>query len=610
MFKKYFCFAAVAAALISCGKEPAVNQNGEESDTSEQTIVVNATLGVNTRVDYSQAEDGGYKASFSEKDYLMIWFHTTSNGSANNNNCIAPIDASTISEDGRTASFKVNYAEMPENVDYVFAGLCYSGCEYSPNGVNLTSQTGLEINALNHCLIAGKCMTSDIKATEGGMSVPLKLEHRTSIFKLVLTLPEGADAQPADAQKPSTISLTNANNTIHNYVDLAWGSYNGKQTTGSITAKPAKVEKNGTVITSYITVWAEDKFDGSKITVTTENGVYTTDFTPTAAISAGKIYTVARTLSVPAVNESVWKSDEAGSVNFASATGETLTEGWLSCKDNKISWEANTTGAPRSAKLTFKNGSTYEVYQIGPADFAGAWDMYVYNYYKGKYTNGAYTKPERFGPQGDFVVDESKLSEAQHRDITIGTMTPEEITSITDGKHTHNITIEGFSDPGLKAKSEVAIDYANKKAYLNIYFMQPLLKEVVANPTAGEHFTEAGFSDKYAWLMPALNSANTLKGTYQLGFATLTQDNQAWYQGVVTAEGSSLKVKWTSNQVAGNLQVLKTTGKSYIYGIMVNPYSNGGTKIGTDISASTIVKYNNNAAYQYCYQGDMIFVKK
>lgn len=608
MFKKYFFFAAIVAVLISCGKEPAIVQNNNPNPNSnEKTLVINASFGLTTKVDYSQAEDGGYKATFNEKDYLQMWFHKP--GGASAGSTIAVIDPNTISADGGSASFIVNYAEMPESVDYVFAGLCYSGCEYSPNGVNLTSQTGLEINALNHCLIAGKCMTSDIKATEGGMSVPLKLEHRTSIFKLVLTLPEGADAQPAGTQKPSTISITNANNTIHNYVNLAWGSFNGKETKGAITTKPAKVEKDGTVITSYITVWAEDKFDGSKITVTTENGVYTTDFTPTAAISAGKIYTVARTLSVPSVNESVWKSDEAGSVNFASAAGETLTEGWLSCKDNKISWEANTTGAPRSAKLTFKNGSTYEVYQIGPADFAGAWDMYVFNYYKGKYTNGAY-KAERVGPQGDFVVDEGKLSEAQHRDITIGTMTPEEVTSTKDGKHTHNITIDGFSDPGLKAKSEVAIDYANKKAYLNIYFMQPLLKDVVANPTAGEHFTEAGFSDKYAWLMPALNSANTLKGSYQLGFATLTQDNQAWYQGVVTAEGSSLKVKWTSNQVAGNLQVLKTTGKSYIYGIMVNPYSNGGTKIGTDIAAGTLVKNGSNAAYQYCYQGDMIFVKK
>ena len=606
MFKKYFCFAAIVAVLISCGKDPAIVQN-DNPNSNEKTLVINASFGLTTKVDYSQAEDGGYKATFNEKDYLQMWFHKP--GGASAGSTIAVIDPNTISADGGSASFIVNYAEMPESVDYVFAGLCYSGCEYSPNGVNLTSQTGLEINALNHCLIAGKCMTSDIKATEGGMSVPLKLEHRTSIFKLVLTLPEGADAQPAGTQKPSTISITNANNTIHNYVNLAWGSFNGKETKGAITTKPAKVEKDGTVITSYITVWAEDKFDGSKITVTTENGVYTTDFTPTAAISAGKIYTVARTLSVPSVNESVWKSDEAGSVNFASAAGETLTEGWLSCKDNKISWEANTTGAPRSAKLTFKNGSTYEVYQIGPADFAGAWDMYVFNYYKGKYTNGAY-KAERVGPQGDFVVDEGKLSEAQHRDITIGTMTPEEVTSTKDGKHTHNITIDGFSDPGLKAKSEVAIDYANKKAYLNIYFMQPLLKDVVANPTAGEHFTEAGFSDKYAWLMPALNSANTLKGSYQLGFATLTQDNQAWYQGVVTAEGSSLKVKWTSNQVAGNLQVLKTTGKSYIYGIMVNPYSNGGTKIGTDIAAGTLVKNGSNAAYQYCYQGDMIFVKK
>lgn len=606
MLKKYLSIAVIAAALISCDKEPAAVMN-DKQDTEKQTLVINATIGTSTKVDYIPTDDGGYKATFNKSDRLEIYFHKPDNNSAGYS--VAYINPDSISDDGRSASFVIDNMIIPDGIDYAIAGLLYNGVECGVNGVNLTSQTGLEGNALNHCLVSGKCMLSDFKVEAGKTTIPLKLEHRTSIFKLVLTLPEGADAQPADAQKPSTISITNANNTILNYADLAWGTLKSSAKYGSITAKPAKVEKDGTVITSYITVWAEDKFDGSKITVTTENGVYTTDFTPTAAISAGKIYTVARTLSVPSVNESVWKSDEAGSVNFASAAGETLTEGWLSCKDNKISWEANTTGAPRSAKLTFKNGSTYEVYQIGPADFAGAWDMYVFNYYKGKYTNGAY-KAERVGPQGNFVVDEGKLSEAQHRDITIGTMTPEEVTSTKDGKHTHNITIDGFSDPGLKAKSEVAIDYANKKAYLNIYFMQPLLKDVVANPTAGEHFTEAGFSDKYAWLMPALNSANTLKGSYQLGFATLTQDNQAWYQGVVTAEGSSLKVKWTSNQVAGNLQVLKTTGKSYIYGIMVNPYSNGGTKIGTDIAAGTLVKNGSNAAYQYCYQGDMIFVKK
>lgn len=63
-----------------------------------------------------------------------------------------------------------------------------------------------------------------------------------------------------------------------------------------------------------------------------------------------------------------------------------MTADWLSCKDGKISWTANTTGSPRTAKLEFKNGFSYEVYQIGPADFAGAWDMYVFNYYKGTYT--------------------------------------------------------------------------------------------------------------------------------------------------------------------------------------------------------------------------------
>lgn len=378
MFKKYFCFAAVAAVLVSCGKEPSVNQNGG-TDTVKKTIVINATLGVNTRVDYSPTEDGGYKATFSEKDYLQIWFHKTDGKSAGDVK-VAPIDPSTISDDGRSASFKVNYAEMPENVDYVFAGLCYSGCEYSPNGVNLTSQTGLEINALNHCLIAGKCMVADIKAADGKMSVPLKLEHRTSIFKLVLTLPEGADAKPADSLKTaSTIAISNANNSFHNNITLAWGTFNGNQTKGGITAKAATVKDN--VATSYVTVWAEDDFAGSKITVTTEKGVYSTDFTPTAAISAGKIYTVARTLDLPKENKVVWKNDEAGTIAFASAGGEELSaEGnWLTCKNNVVSWTANTTGSIRNAKLTFKNGSSFEMWQADPKDlvatFAGAYTL-------------------------------------------------------------------------------------------------------------------------------------------------------------------------------------------------------------------------------------------
>ena len=212
------------------------------------------------------------------------------------------------------------------------------------------------------------------------MSVPLMLEHRTSMFKLVLTLPEGADAKPADSLKTaSTIAISNANNSFHNNITLAWGTFNGKQTKGGITAKAATVKDN--VATSYVTVWAEDDFAGSKITVTTEKGVYSTDFTPTAAISAGKIYTVARTLDLPKENKVVWKNDEAGTIAFASAGGEELSaEGnWLTCKNNVVSWTANTTGSIRNAKLTFKNGSSFEMWQADPKDlvatFAGAYTL-------------------------------------------------------------------------------------------------------------------------------------------------------------------------------------------------------------------------------------------
>ena len=56
-----------------------------------------------------------------------------------------------------------------------------------------------------------------------------------------------------------------------------------------------------------------------------------------------------------------------------------MTSDWLSCKEGKVSWTANTTGALRNAKLTFKNGSSFEMWQADPKDlvatFAGAYTL-------------------------------------------------------------------------------------------------------------------------------------------------------------------------------------------------------------------------------------------
>ena len=606
MKKKIFALIALAAAFVGCSKEASETPSPA---VEGQKFVITASVGdPATRLGYVENDQNGFTARFTSSEKISLYFLKADNSVALSR--VLNIDGYSISDDGRTAKFETTDLVTPTDAVKLAAYL-YSGSGSTYTEEKATTDLSLQANlgaAQSHHILYTTLNTSDIKVDENGVSTAnIKFAYKTALLRFNLTLP---GVEPTKDSK-TVITISNPNNTIHNVLDIVWGELASTSTTGDIVIYPSDTVKKEYKAIATACVWAADNFKDTKITVKVG------DEEPFSAnlelkketLEAGKVYDVTRSLEMPPRPFSVWQSDEEGSVDFKYSGGENVTADWLSCKDGKISWTANTTGSPRTAKLEFKNGFSYEVYQIGPADFAGAWDMYVFNYYKGTYTNGAY-KAERVGPQGNFVVDEGKLSEAQHRDITIGTMTPEEVTSTTDGNHTHNITIDGFSDPGLRAKSEVAIDYANKKAYLNIYFMQPLLKDVVANPTAGEHFTEAGFSNNYAWLMPALNASAALNGAYQLGFATLTQDNQAWYRGVVTAEGTSLKVKWTSNQVDKNLQVLKTTGKSYIYGIMVNPYSNGGTKIGTDIAAGTLVKNGKNAAYQYCYQGDMVFVKK
>lgn len=593
MFKKYLGFAAIVAALVSCNKEVSVNQ-GENSEEQEKTIVVKATLGIDTRVDYAPTDEGGYKASFTDKDYLQIWFHKPDNGSAGDIN-VAPIDPSSISEDGRSASFIVNYAEVPSSVDYVFAGLCYPGGDFNANGVNLASQTGLEIDALNHCLIAGKCMVADIKVDGDKMSVPLKLEHRTSIFKLVLTLPEGADAQAADAQKPSTVSITNANNSFHNNIQLAWGSFNGKETKGGITAKFAKVD--GNVATSYVTVWAEDDFKDSKITVTTGNGVYTADFTPAAAISSGKIYTVARTLSLPTENKIVWKNDEAGTMDFPSSGGEEVSEGdWLSCEGGKISWTANNTGAIRNAKLTFKNGSSFELWQANPSDvipvFAGAYTLA--GDVRTPTAGGAAVKAGaddqngvKYGTKGGVKAgswyDKAWTADGKGSSIDI---------TLKAAEGDHNMCAEGLYE-NVVMPVDLLIDYDAQTFGINFVI------ENKAYPITSGMYAGLG---QYAAFATELKEGNN----WCLGFGNGGAFN---YYGSVDLSTGNVVVKFAQGQKC-------TAFNAYnVVGILVNRYASESTA-GTELirSQNSVWAAKNidksGAAYARVIQGDFTITKK
>ena len=294
--KKIIFLAAIAAvALVSCAKESAT-VNDKSSDLTGKTLVIGATLSPDTRLDYTATDAGGYKLTFSTTDYIVAYFKKNDGSGTNLGSFTMNIDPSTISSDKRSASFKVEDVVIPEAADTVFACLIGDNSYYNAGGMDLTSQTGKEADALRNCIIFGYGHKSDITSSDNVNHLKIAFNHSTSIFKFVLTLPDGASCRQADSTSASEIKISSAASTIHNNIKAAWGLPNASATFGDITAHASSVD--GNVATAYVNLWAADNFSGSTVTVKTAVGTYKADFAPSASIVAGKVYTVPRTLSL------------------------------------------------------------------------------------------------------------------------------------------------------------------------------------------------------------------------------------------------------------------------------------------------------------------------
>ena len=77
----------------------------------------------------------------------------------------------------------------------------------------------------------------------------------------------------------------------------------------------------------------------------------------------------------PAEKVDKWVDDAAGSQAITASGTPTGGDGWLTYADGKVSWTANATGLPRTATLTFENGSSFKLTQVSPADFKGNWNL-------------------------------------------------------------------------------------------------------------------------------------------------------------------------------------------------------------------------------------------
>lgn len=442
MYKKILTIFALAASLLACNK---VENEVVAPENGAKTLTITATIGdPDTRLSYSEATDGSYKARFNENDVVWAYFAKADNSVAGPVTKLA-IDPKSISFDGKTACFRQPTVSIPEGSTKIIAYLANTANTTNFDGgddivSDISSQANLTA-ALNNQVIYGAVDFKDLTSTDpDALAASIPFSYKTSLLKFSLALPEGTEVDPKAA-----VSVNLTSGKIHNKLHISGGVLGAKSEEGDLNL--GATVANG-VVTAYAAVWAADDLN-SKIFVTIDKDSFLADFKPSATIAAGKAYTVERTVTKVSM-ETKWIADEAGSVEFPNGGAAAVTEGFLSYADGKISWTKNETGKPRSAKLVFANGSTFEALQIGPADFKGAWTFTT----------------KVFAQAGSFVPAKDPYT---FGDVTLGEPRNTEALVAPDGKtYTNNIGVKGlFFDTVLDACLD--IDYEAKTLRMGLF---------------------------------------------------------------------------------------------------------------------------------------------
>lgn len=537
MYKKILTIFALAASLLACNK---VENEVVAPENGAKTLTITATLGdPATRLSYSEATDGSYKARFNNDDVVWAYFAKADNSVAGPVTKLA-IDPKSISFDGKTACFRQPAVSIPEGSTKIIAYLANTANTTNFDGgddivSDISSQANLTA-ALNNQVIYGAVDFKDLTSTNpDALAASIPFSYKTSLLKFSLALPEGTEVDPKAA-----VSVNLTSGKIHNKLHISGGVLGAKSEEGDLNL--GATVANG-VVTAYAAVWAADDLN-SKIFVTIDKDSFLADFKPSATIAAGKAYTVERTVTKVSM-ETKWIADEAGSVEFPNGGAAAVTEGFLSYADGKISWTKNETGKPRSAKLVFANGSTFEALQIGPADFKGAWTFTT----------------KVFAQAGSFVPAKDPYT---FGDVTLGEPRNTEALVAPDGKtYTNNIGVKGlFFDTVLDACLD--IDYEAKTLRMGLFLDT---RDGIGQQVNGKYATYfPGLATKSAtaWGKPWLYTETELGDPdYVWMWFKISEDfNTIIYQNRTTADvelQTLTQYGSTINQICGFGVVLSNT---------------------------------------------------
>lgn len=216
--------------------------------------------------------------------------------------------------------------------------------------------------------------------------------------------------------------------------------------------------------------------DNGKVTGKTMGTATITVTTKDGGKTASCVVTVKVRIPDSVEQVEIWKTDVAG---YRAILGDDTdkTSGFLkySAKDKVVTWEANTTGKPRTGEIEFANGSKLTVTQIEAKDFVGDWT----------FTGKTFAPNNKLGiAAGNTTKTKVKIEAKEGQ------------TAKDGGKDiTNNLTISGLINTYV-AEAVADIDYDAKSFRIGIFFDGENAQAVETG--------KAGFG--YITLLPELGS--------------------------------------------------------------------------------------------------------
>ena len=252
MYKKILTIFALAASLLACNK---VENEVVAPENGAKTLTITATLGdPATRLSYSEATDGSYKARFNNDDVVWAYFAKADNSVAGPVTKLA-IDPKSISFDGKTACFRQPAVSIPEGSTKIIAYLANTANTTNFDGgddivSDISSQANLTA-ALNNQVIYGAVDFKDLTSTNpDALAASIPVSYKTSLLKFSLALPEGTEVDPKAA-----VSVNLTSGKIHNKLHISGGVLGTKSEEGDLNL--GATVANG-VVTAYAAVWAAE----------------------------------------------------------------------------------------------------------------------------------------------------------------------------------------------------------------------------------------------------------------------------------------------------------------------------------------------------------------